>query len=109
MGDTASGSSVLLLLMPPMPMLEEVLVLAVESKRPLELLPLWSGVGRSNCCDASAAAGLIPIREVGGEPTGFRLIWAGAAGIGGECGIRLRPVGVCLGDVCRPRIGDSKW
>lgn len=92
---------------------EELLVLKpleVLKARPLELLPLCAGiVCRSNFRAASFAAGLATtggLAGIGGgvEPIGFLFICA-PAGVGGV-GMRLR-AGLRLGDVCRPRTGDS--
>jgi hypothetical protein len=82
--------------------------LEVVRARPLELLPLCSGiVCRSSFREAALAAGLADIGGLagigGGLPlteTGFRLMVA-PAGIGGV-GSNFRD-----GEVCRPRTGDS--
>jgi hypothetical protein len=91
---------------------EELLVkpLDVVRARPLELLPLCSGiVCRSSFREAAFAAGLADTGGLAGMgggllETGFLLMVA-PAGIGGVAG-KVRD-GLCLDEYWRPRTGDS--
>ena len=84
--------------------------LDVVSARPLELLPLCSGiVCRSSLCDAACAAGLVATGEGlvgrgGLDGTGFRRICASAGTAG--AGIRFLAE-LCSGGMLRPKTGDS--
>jgi len=106
MGDT--GEAVSLCASSP----EELLLKPLElvRARPLELLPLCSGiVCRSSFREAAFAAGLADTGGLAGKgggltDSGFLLIVA-PVGIGGV-GNNFRE-GLCLDEYCRPRIGDS--
>lgn len=85
---------------------EELLLkpLEVVRARPLELLPLCSGIiCRSNLREAVCTAGLVGASG-GLTETGFLFIVA-PAGIGGV-GIKFHTE-LCFGEICRPRTGDS--